>query len=68
MNETHNPSRPFTGVAVFFLGLVALAHLLRAFTGWTLVIEGWLVPVWLSVAVAVPLLALAAMVWREAHR
>ncbi len=68
MDDTRDTSKPFSGFAAFFLGLVGLVHLCRAAAGWTVVIEGWAVPVWWSGAVGVPLLALAAMLWREAHR
>ncbi len=68
MERTHDLSKPFTGVAALFLGFVGLVHLLRAFAGWTVVIEGWALPVSWSGAVALPLLGLAAMVWREARR
>ena len=68
MGETFDSPKPFTGVAVSFLGLVGLAHLLRAAAGWSIVIQGWPVPLWLSGTVAVALLALATMLWREAHR
>ncbi len=68
MDDTRDASKPFSGFAAFFLGLVGLVHLCRAAAGWSIVIEGWAVPVWWSGAVGVPLLALATIVWREAHR
>ncbi len=68
MDDVHDATKPFTGLAACFLGLIGLVHLCRAAAGWTIVIEGWTVPVWWSGAVGVPLLALAAMLWREAHR
>ena len=68
MHVTDSVSRPFTGIAACFLGLVGLVHLLRAGAGWSLVVQGWPVPVWWSGVVAVPLFALAAMLWREARR
>ncbi|MCP3956899.1 MAG: hypothetical protein GY719_03505 [bacterium] len=67
MEAARDLSKPFTSAAAAFLGLVGLVHLLRAFAGWTIVIEGWPVPASWSGAVAVPLLGLAAMVWREAR-
>lgn len=68
MDVTERSSLPYTGIAASFLGLVGLAHLLRAAAGWSIVIQDWPVPVWWSGAVAVPLLALATMLWREARR
>lgn len=68
MDAAHNPAKPFAGFAAAFIGLVGLVHLCRAAAGWSIVIEGWQVPVWWSGAVGVPLLVLAAMLWREARR
>ena len=68
MEATRDLPKPFTSFAAAFLGFVGLVHLLRALAGWTIVIEGWTLPASWSGAVAVPLLGLAALVWREAYR
>jgi hypothetical protein len=38
----------FALLAGFIFALVALAHLLRLFMGWPIVIDNWTVPMWLS--------------------
>lgn len=53
------------GAAVF--AVMALAHLLRAILGWTVVLGPWTVPVGLSWAVAVPLVGLAGWLLRAAQ-
>jgi hypothetical protein len=60
--------KPFTTIAVLFLALIAVVHLLRLFTGWEVIVVGFAIPVWWSVfGVLVPG-GLALMVWREAHK
>jgi hypothetical protein len=41
-------AKTFAGVAAIIFALVALLHLLRLVLGWSIVIEGWTVPMWLS--------------------
>jgi uncharacterized membrane protein len=41
-------AKTFAGVAAIIFALVALLHLLRLVLGWSIVIEGWAVPMWLS--------------------
>jgi hypothetical protein len=38
----------FTLLAGVIFAIVALAHLLRVFMGWSIVIDNWTVPMWLS--------------------
>jgi hypothetical protein len=38
----------FTLLAGVIFAIVALAHLLRVFMGWPIVIDNWTVPMWLS--------------------
>ena len=38
----------FVVLAGVIFAIVALAHLLRIFMGWTIVIDNWTVPMWLS--------------------
>ena len=59
--------KPFTTVAVVVFVLVALAHLLRLFAGWEVVVGGSVIPVWFSLIGFVIAGGLALMVWREAH-
>ena len=57
--------KPFTTIAVAFLALVAVVHLLRLFTGWEVIVVGFVVPVWWSVFGLLVAGGLALMVWRE---
>lgn len=59
--------KPFTTIAVALFALIAVAHLARLFTGWTLVVNGYTVPTWASVPGLVVAGVLALMVWREAR-
>jgi hypothetical protein len=38
----------FVTIAAVIFGLVALLHLLRIVMGWSIVIDAWTVPMWLS--------------------
>ena len=60
--------KPFTNIAVDFLALIAIAHLLRLFTGWEVVVVGFVIPVWWSAIGVFVAGGLALMVWREASR
>jgi len=59
--------KPFTTVAVVFLALIAVVHLLRLFAGWEVTVVGFVVPVWWSALGLLIAGGLALMVWREAH-
>jgi len=60
--------KPFTTIAVAVFTLVALLHLLRLFTGWEIVVTGYVVPVWFSLPGVIIAGGLAVMVWREARK
>jgi len=60
--------KPFTTIAVALFTLIALVHLLRLFTGWEVVVVGYVVPVWFSLPGLIIAGGLAVMLWREAHR
>jgi hypothetical protein len=59
--------KPFTTIAVILFALIAILHLLRLFTGWEVVVVGFVVPVWWSALGLVVAGGLALMVWREAR-
>lgn len=42
-------SKAFSRVAGLVFLLVAIAHLLRAVLGWSVFVDGWAFPMWLSV-------------------
>jgi hypothetical protein len=60
--------KPFTTIAVVLLALIAVVQLLRLVLGWTVTVNGLVVPVWLSGIVFVITTGLAVMVWRETRR
>ena len=40
--------KTFLLLASIIFAIVALAHLLRVFMGWPIIIDNWTVPMWLS--------------------
>ena len=59
--------KPFTTIAVVVFSLVASLQVFRVVLGWTVVVNGFSMPIWASVVAAVVAAALAVMLWREAH-
>ena len=57
--------KPFTTLAILVFALVALAHLYRLVRGLDVVVEGHVVPQWISIVGLLLAGALAIMVWRE---
>ena len=60
--------KPFSVIAAVILGLVALVQLLRLIFGWSVVVNGFAIPLWASAIACLVAAGLAAMVWREAHQ
>jgi hypothetical protein len=54
-------------VAVALFALIAIAHLFRLFTGWEVIVSGYVIPVWISWLGLIIAGGLAVMVWREAR-
>ena len=59
--------KPFSHIAVVVLGLIALVQLSRVILGWSVVINGFAIPLWASAVAFLVTSALAVMVWREAR-
>ena len=57
--------RPFTALAVMVFALVAAVQLLRVLLGWVVMINGIIIPLWVSVVICLITITLAAMIWRE---
>ena len=57
--------RPFTVIAVVLLALMAVLQVVRVARGWSLVVNGYALPLSFSLIAGVVLAALAVMVWRE---
>ena len=60
--------KPFTTVAIVFLGLLALMQLTRVLLGWVVVVNGIAIPLWASAVAALVAGSLAVLLWRESHR
>ena len=57
--------KPFTSIAAAILAVFGLVHLLRLIGGWSVVVNGFEVPMWVSIVALIASWVLAAMVWRE---
>jgi hypothetical protein len=57
--------KPFTFLASGFLAVIAMLHILRVILGWEIVINGWHVPSWVNVVLAVVTATLFFMLWKE---
>ena len=60
--------KPFTTIAIVIFSLVAVLHVLRLIFGWEVVINGLVMPMWVSVVGIIVAGGLAVMVWREARK
>ena len=60
--------KPFSVIAALMLGLVALMQLLRLILGWSVVVNGFGIPLWPSAVACLVAAGLAVMVWREARQ
>jgi hypothetical protein len=60
--------KPFSVLAALVLGLVALVQLLRLIFGWSVVVNGFAIPLWASAVACLVAAGLAVMVWREARQ
>ena len=60
--------KPFTNIAVIILAILALAHAYRFIRGLEIVVNGNMIPLWVSALVALIGAVLALMVWRESRR
>ncbi|HEV8692860.1 MAG TPA: hypothetical protein VGQ93_01550 [Lysobacter sp.] len=60
--------KPFTSLACLLLALIALLQLTRVVLGWEVVVNGFAIPLWVSVLAAVIAGGLSLLVWRESRR
>jgi hypothetical protein len=60
-------SKPFTRIAIGIFSLVAVVHLLRLVFSWQVIIEGNVVPMYVSVIGLVIAGGLAFFLWRESQ-
>jgi hypothetical protein len=57
--------KPFTAISSIFLILIAAAHLIRLLSGAEILVNGRILPMWVSAVAPVFLVGLAWMLWRE---
>lgn len=57
--------KPITAIAVLFLVLLAALQLTRLLMGWEVMVNGVLIPVWVSGIAAAIAAGLAVMLWRR---
>jgi hypothetical protein len=60
--------KPFTGVAIALLAIIALVQLIRFAMGWEVSIGGVSIPLWVSVIAFIVTGGLAFLVSREARK
>jgi len=60
--------KPFVALASIIFAVVAILHALRLLYGWEVTINGWAVPMWVSVIGFVVPAGLALLLWRESRR
>ena len=60
--------KPFTNIAIIFFLIIASVHLLRLYFGWELIINGKVIPLWISVPGFIITAGLALMLWRESRK
>jgi len=59
--------KPFTTIAIVIFSLMAVLHVLRLIFGWEAVINGLVIPMWVSVVGTIIAGGLAVMLWRESR-
>ncbi len=60
--------KPFTTIAIIIFALMAVVHVLRLIFGWEAVINGIVVPMWVSVVGVFIAGGLAVMLWHESRQ
>lgn len=59
--------KPFARLAVLLLALIAALQATRFVAGWSVAIEGHVVPAWVSGVLALLAGGVAALLWRESR-
>jgi hypothetical protein len=60
--------KPFTTIAIIVFSLMGFIHLLRLFFGWEIIINGMILPLWISAPGFAIASGLAFMLWRESRK
>ena len=58
-------NQPVTLAAVVVFALVTVVQLVRIFLEWTVIINGIVIPIWVSVIAAAIAATLSVLLWRE---
>lgn len=59
--------KPFTTIAIVFLGLLSALQLVRFLQGWDVIVNGIAIPTWASGVACLIAGGLAVMLWRESR-
>jgi hypothetical protein len=59
--------KPFSTIAAVIFSILSFAHLLRLYFHWEVIVNGFVLPQWVSVPACILPGALAFMLWREAR-
>jgi hypothetical protein len=60
--------KPFTTIGIFVFLIIAFIHLLRLYFGWEVIMNGMIIPIWISVPGFLIMAGLALMLWRESRK
>jgi hypothetical protein len=60
--------KPFTALACFLLGFIAVMQLIRLVLGWDIAVNGIHIPLWASGIAAMVTGSVAVLTWRESRR
>jgi hypothetical protein len=60
--------KPFTSIGIIVFSVIACIHLLRLYFGWEVIINGMIIPLWISVPGFLIMLGLAFMLWKESRK
>ncbi len=60
--------KPFTTIGIFVFLIIAFIHLLRLYFGWEVIINGIIIPIWVSVPGFLIMAGIALMLWRESRK
>ena len=60
--------KPFTAIAIFIFGLIALLHILRLLYGWEVTINGIVIPMWASILGFIIAGGFVIMLWHESRQ
>ncbi len=60
--------KPFTTIAIIIFSLIGFIHLLRLFIGWEVIINGTILPIWITAPGFFVASGLAFMLRRESGK